>query len=238
MVLRWLTTAVKVFSASLWYARCHPSEIAFYLETITETITGNIWPLFWHFSIIISFKNIDALAEELCVAGILINGNKVSTGVWEGDIDCSRVFNHEETPQFINYGVDGTAQGLVYTGKGESCKQMLQENWESVSICWSICTPQFINYGVDGTAQGLAYTGKGESCKQMLQENWESVSICWSICFPGKYIWEWRYPEKKFYIMHCIISILLLALIVLNPFMIFFTYTTSTWTFIRFHQKF
>ena len=196
MVLRWLTTAVKVFSASLWYARCHPSEIAFHLETITETITGNIWPLFWHFSIIISFKNIDALAEELCVAGILINGNKVSTGVWEGDIDCSRVFNHEETPQFINYGVDGTAQGLVYTGKGESCKQMLQENWESVSICWSIC-------------------------------------------FPGKYIWEWRYPEKKFYIMHCIISILLLALIVLNPFMIFFTYTTSTWTFIRgFHQKF
>ena len=97
MVLRWLTTAVKVFSASLWYARCHPSEIAFHLETITETITGNIWPLFWHFSIIISFKNIDALAEELCVAGILINGNKVSTGVWEGDIDCSRVFNHDET---------------------------------------------------------------------------------------------------------------------------------------------
>ena len=142
-------------------------------------------------------------------------------------------------PQFINYGLDGTAQGLIYTGKGESCKQMLQENWESVSICWSICTPQFINYGVDGTAQGLAYTGKGESCKQMLQENWESVSVCWSICFPGKYIWEWRYPEKKFYIMHCIISILLLALIVLNPFMIFFTYTTSTWTFIRgFHQKF
>ena len=97
MVLRWLTTAFKVFSASLWYARCHPSEIAFHLETITETITGNIWPLFWHFSIIISFKNIDALAEELCVAGMLINGNKLSTGVWEGDIDCSRVFNHDET---------------------------------------------------------------------------------------------------------------------------------------------
>lgn len=97
MVLRWLATAAKVFSASLWYARCHPSEIAFYLETITETITGNIWPLFWHFSIIISFKNIDALAEELCVAGMLINGNKLSTGVWEGDIDCSRVFNHDET---------------------------------------------------------------------------------------------------------------------------------------------
>ena len=97
MVLRWLATAAKVFSASLWYARCHPSEIAFYLETITETITGNIWPLFCHFSIIISFKNIDALAEELCVAGMLINGNKLSTGVWEGDIDCSRVFNHDET---------------------------------------------------------------------------------------------------------------------------------------------
>ena len=92
------------------------------LEIITKTITGNIWPLFWHFGIIISFKNVDALAEKLCVASILINGNKVSTGVWEGDIDCNRVFNHDETPQFINYEVDGTAQGLVYTGKGNSCK--------------------------------------------------------------------------------------------------------------------
>jgi len=46
----------------------------------------------------------------------------------------TRVFNHDETPQFINYGVDGTAQCLVYAGKGESCKKMLRENRESVSL--------------------------------------------------------------------------------------------------------
>ena len=90
--------------------------------------------MFRHFSITLSFKHVDALAEELCVPGIFPNAKKVAAVVWEGDIDCSRVFNHDETPQFINYGVDGTAQGLPYTRKGESCKQMLQENRESVSI--------------------------------------------------------------------------------------------------------
>ena len=239
MVLRWLATAAKVFSASLWYARCHPSEIAFYLETITETITGNIWPLFWHFSIIISFKNIDALAEELCVAGTLINGNKLSTGVWEGDIDCSRVFNHDETtPVHQLWARWYSSRSYLHwerrvlqanvTRKLRKCLHLLIHLYTPVHQLW-----------------GRWYSSR--SClhweRRVLQANvTRKLRKCLRLLihlFPRQVYMEWRYPEKKFYIMHCIISILLLALIVLNPFMIFFTYTTSTWTFIRgFHQKF
>jgi len=59
---------------------------------------------------------------------------EIEPGVWEGQINLNRVFNHDETPQFINYGVDGTANGLVFAGKGESCKRMQRENRECVTI--------------------------------------------------------------------------------------------------------
>ena len=42
--------------------------------------------------------------------------------------------NHDETPQFVNYGVDGSANGLVYAGKGEECNQLIRENRECVTI--------------------------------------------------------------------------------------------------------
>ena len=42
--------------------------------------------------------------------------------------------NHDKTPQFINYGVDGSAKGLVYAGKGEECNKLIQENRECVTI--------------------------------------------------------------------------------------------------------
>ena len=45
-----------------------------------------------------------------------------------------RIFNNDETPQFVNYGVDGTAAGLVYAGKGEQCLKMQKENRECVTI--------------------------------------------------------------------------------------------------------
>ena len=62
------------------------------------------------------------------------DSKKLSGGIWEGEIDTNRIFNHDETPQFVNYGVDGTALGLVYAGKGETCKKMIRENRESVTI--------------------------------------------------------------------------------------------------------
>ena len=66
--------------------------------------------------------------------GIMKDSKKLSGGIWEGEIDTNRIFNHDETPQFVNYGVDGIALGLVYAGKGETCKKMIRENRESVTI--------------------------------------------------------------------------------------------------------
>ena len=50
--------------------------------------------------------------------GIMVNGECDGPGVWTGELDTTRVFNHDETPQFINYGVDGTATGLVCQERG------------------------------------------------------------------------------------------------------------------------
>ena len=58
----------------------------------------------------------------------------MKVGVWTGNVDTARIFNHDETPQFINYGVDGTPNGLVYAGRGDSCNKLNKENRESVTI--------------------------------------------------------------------------------------------------------
>ena len=59
---------------------------------------------------------------------------QLDTGVWNGNIDMTRIFNHDETPQFVNYGVDGTPSGLVYAEKGETCSKLLRANRECVTI--------------------------------------------------------------------------------------------------------
>ena len=79
-------------------------------------------------------QHIDELAEELIRCGIFTNANKVEDGSWTGDIDTTRVYNHDETPQFINYGVDGTARNVYYCGKGERCVGITAENRECVTI--------------------------------------------------------------------------------------------------------
>ncbi|XP_065675916.1 uncharacterized protein LOC136092125 [Hydra vulgaris] len=78
--------------------------------------------------------HLDALADELIACRIMKNYKKIKKDVWVGDIATERVFNHDETPQFINYGVDGTTARLVYAGKGETCKKMIRENRESITI--------------------------------------------------------------------------------------------------------
>ena len=78
--------------------------------------------------------HLDELAEELINANIFTNSKQLAPGVWEGDIDLSRILNHDETPQFINYGVDGGPSGLVYAGRGEEAKKMINENRECVTI--------------------------------------------------------------------------------------------------------
>ena len=62
--------------------------------------------------------HIDGLAEDLISAGIFTNASKVGPGKWTGDIDLSRIYNHDETPQFINFGVDSLSSGKVFGGVG------------------------------------------------------------------------------------------------------------------------
>ena len=81
-----------------------------------------------------AINHLDSLADELIRKGIMTNYKKVCPGVWEGDIDGTRVFNRDETPQAIRYGVDGSAKNLAYCGKGEKCSDILKENREFVTI--------------------------------------------------------------------------------------------------------
>ena len=78
--------------------------------------------------------HIDGLAQELIDANIFTNATMVEPGHWTGTIDGSRVFNRDETPQFLNYGIDGTSRNIFYCGKGEECKGLIAENRECVSI--------------------------------------------------------------------------------------------------------
>ena len=78
--------------------------------------------------------HIDGLAQELIDANIFTNATMVEPGHWTGTIDGSRVFNRDETPQFLNYEIDGTSRNIFYCGKGEECKGLIAENRECVSI--------------------------------------------------------------------------------------------------------
>ena len=79
-----------------------------------------------------AIRHLGELADELIESGIFTEAEQVEPGVWTGNIDTSRIFNHDETPQFVNYGVDGTQGGLVYCGKGQECKQECNKKTGSV----------------------------------------------------------------------------------------------------------
>ena len=79
-------------------------------------------------------EHLNELADELIRLGLFKDAKKIEEGVWEGEIDTGRIYNHDESPQFINYGVDGSANNLVYCGKGEECNRLLRENRECVTI--------------------------------------------------------------------------------------------------------
>ena len=73
--------------------------------------------------------HLDELADKLIRNGIFTEAKQIGPGQWEGKIDTSRIINHDETPQFINYGVDGSYNGgLVYAGKDDACQKLIKEN--------------------------------------------------------------------------------------------------------------
>ena len=78
--------------------------------------------------------HLDESVQECIDCGIFTNYKKVAPGIWTGALDCSRIFNHDEMPQFINYGVNGQANGLVFCGKGDKCEKLRKENRQCVTI--------------------------------------------------------------------------------------------------------
>ena len=57
--------------------------------------------------------HLDNLADELIECGIMVAAEQSPPGSWNGNIELSRVFNHDETPQFVNYGVDGSCSRIT-----------------------------------------------------------------------------------------------------------------------------
>ena len=52
-----------------------------------------------------------------------MNAKQIEPGAWTESIDTSRIFNHNKMPQFIDYGVSGSAtRALTYCGRGEKCE--------------------------------------------------------------------------------------------------------------------
>ena len=81
-------------------------------------------------------KNLDEMAKVLIDANIFSDAVQKAPGKWSGKMDLSRIFNHDETPQFINFGVDGSGSGKVFgcVGKNESCQRILKENRECPTV--------------------------------------------------------------------------------------------------------
>ena len=76
---------------------------------------------------------LDELAEELISSGIATNLVKIEPGVWEGTIDTSRIWAHDETPQFVNYS-KRNSKANVLAGVGDECQELTKENRDCVTV--------------------------------------------------------------------------------------------------------
>ena len=54
------------------------------------------------------------MAEKLIRLGIFTNAKHTESDKWTDAVDASRIYDHGETPQHINYSFDGSGDGLVY----------------------------------------------------------------------------------------------------------------------------
>ena len=110
-----------------------PCSRAFlHIVTILSAISSGTACLLSEESYVLCFP--DDLAAELQACDLIGDYDQEEPGVIEATIDLSRLYQHDETPQFINYGVDGSASGLVYGGRGESCQKLITQNRECVTI--------------------------------------------------------------------------------------------------------
>ena len=132
-------------------------------------------------------EHIDNLAEELMRCGIMKHGKKDESGSWTGVIDPKRVYNHDETPQFVNYGIDGSANNVFYSGKGERCTAAKTENRECVtispmaSLSGDICMCHVI-FPSSGIKSNMAPKKAADSIENLLVSSTENGFITGKAC--------------------------------------------------------
>ena len=81
-----------------------------------------------------AIEYLDALAAVLIDAGIAPDLIQICPGIWQGAIDLSRIWAHDETPQFINFNASGQSKKKIFAGTGHDCSRLLKENRESVTV--------------------------------------------------------------------------------------------------------
>ena len=77
---------------------------------------------------------LDQLAALLTETGIAPTLRKKSPGVRVGSIDTSRMWDHDETPQFINFKSSGQSEKKIFAGTSHDCSKLSKENRESITI--------------------------------------------------------------------------------------------------------
>ena len=81
-----------------------------------------------------AIEYINELAEELMVAENATNMQQIAPGKWKGNIDTSRIWAHDETPQFISFNNSGQSRKLIIGAKGENCSKLIKENRDCITV--------------------------------------------------------------------------------------------------------
>ena len=98
---------------------------------------------------------IDEIAELMIELGIAPELKKQEPGIWNGAIDLTRIWAHDETPQFINFSSTGQSKKKIYAGSGHDCSIMTKENRESVTV------HPFSNFAGDLAMCQIIFSGTG-----------------------------------------------------------------------------
>ena len=117
---------------------------------------------------------LDDLADHLIEVGIAPDLVKKAPGVWIGKVDLKRIWAHDETPQFINFGTTGASKSKIYAGSGHDCNEITKENRENVTI------QPFSNFAGDLAMCQVIFSGSGltsHMCPKNAAEKIENLII-------------------------------------------------------------
>ena len=121
-----------------------------------------------------AIEYLDNLAVHLIEVGIAPGLVKEAPGVWKGNIDLRRIWAHDETPQFINYGTSGACKKKIYAGSSHDCNEITKENRESVTV------QPFSNFAGDLAMCQVIFSGSGltsHMCPKNAAEKIENLII-------------------------------------------------------------